>query len=122
MNIAYGIKVTDVNDPYISTAEEVMGGMAQAAVPGNFLVDLLPILKYVPSWIPGAGFKQKGAYWRRVTVDMVEKPFEYVKEALVSSACLTKHLSFVDIWIPTVSGECSVIHSSDDDRGFTRRK
>jgi hypothetical protein len=88
MNIAYGIKVTNVNDPYISNAEEAMSGMAQAAVPGNFLVDLLPILKYVPSWIPGAGFKHKAAYWRRVTVNMVEKPFKHVKQTLVSSMCL----------------------------------
>jgi hypothetical protein len=97
MHIAYGIKVTEADDPYISNAEAALSGLAQAAIPGQFLVDLLPILKYVPSWVPGASFKRKAAYWRRINVNMAEKPFEYVKEALVSSTRFKKHLSSVDI-------------------------
>ena len=83
MNIGYGIAVQETNDPYISVAEEVLDGLAQAGIPGAFLVDLIPILKYVPSWFPGASFQKKAARWREVNHIMAEKPFGYVKEQLV---------------------------------------
>ena len=83
MKIGYGIAIQEANDPYISVAEEVLDGLARAGVPGTFLVDLIPILKYVPSWFPGAGFQKKAARWREVNHIMAEKPFGYVKEQLV---------------------------------------
>jgi hypothetical protein len=85
MNIAYGIKVSETIDPYISNAEEAVSGILQAALPGKFLVDQLPILKYIPIWMRGVGFNRKVAHWRKVNVDMLAKPFEHVKETLVSS-------------------------------------
>ncbi|KAF8884187.1 cytochrome P450 [Infundibulicybe gibba] len=67
MDIAYGIKVEDTNDPYITIAEEAFEGMAATGVVGTFLVDWIPMLKYVPAWMPGAGFQKKAEYWRSVT-------------------------------------------------------
>ncbi|KAF8192945.1 cytochrome P450 [Pholiota molesta] len=52
MNVAYGIKVKDADDPYILNAEEALHGLAEAGIPGTFLVDFLPFLKYVPNWFP----------------------------------------------------------------------
>jgi hypothetical protein len=83
MKIGYGIAVQETNDPYISVADEVLDGLTQAGVPGTFLVDLIPILKYVPSWFPGAGFQKKAARWRESNNTMAEKPFSHVKEQLV---------------------------------------
>ena len=84
MNVAYGISIKNSDDPYISTAEIAVNGFAEAGIPGSFLVDYLPFLKYIPSWMPGAGFKRKATYWARVNEDMLEKPFLYVKDQLVS--------------------------------------
>ena len=61
MKIGYGIAVKESDDPYISIAEVALNGAVEAGVPGAFLVDLVPILKYVPSWFPGAGFQRKAA-------------------------------------------------------------
>ena len=83
MKIGYGIAVRETNDPYISVAEEVLDGLSRAGVPGAFWVDLVPILKYVPSWFPGASFQKKAARWREVNHIMAEKPFSYAKEQLV---------------------------------------
>jgi hypothetical protein len=85
MDVAYGIKVSDTNDPYISTIEESMQGFVEAGTPGRFLVDQLPILKYVPSWMPGTNFKRLAARWRALNVEVLNKPYEHVKESLVSS-------------------------------------
>jgi hypothetical protein len=66
MNVAYGIKVKDSDDPYILNAEEALYGLAEAGIPGTFLVDFLPFLKYVPNWFPGATFKRKADRWNKV--------------------------------------------------------
>jgi hypothetical protein len=33
-----------------------MGAIAELLIPGAFLVDIIPILKHVPEWFPGAKF------------------------------------------------------------------
>ena len=83
MKITYGIDVQESDDPYILRAEESLRGLHEAAIPGAFWVDFLPILKYVPSWFPGAGFQKKAAHWREVNASVIKKPFHYVKEQLV---------------------------------------
>ena len=83
MKIGYGITVQESDDPYVAIAEEALKGVAEAGIPGSFLVDLLPILKYVPSWFPGAGFQRKAARWREAINTMAEKPFRHVQEQLV---------------------------------------
>ena len=83
MKIGYGIVVQESDDPYVAIAEEALNGVAQAGIPGSFWVDLLPILKYVPSWFPGAGFQRKAARWREAINTMAEKPFRHVQEQLV---------------------------------------
>ena len=74
MGVSYGISVKDSDDPYISRAEEALGGLAAAGIPGSFLVDMIPLLKYVPAWFPGASFKRKAAYWKKVNEDVVNLP------------------------------------------------
>ena len=83
MKIGYGIAVQESDDPYISVAEEVFHGVAEAGIPGAFWVDFFPILKYVPSWFPGAGFQKKAAGWREAINTMADKPFRHVQEQLV---------------------------------------
>ncbi|KAF8874761.1 cytochrome P450 [Infundibulicybe gibba] len=78
-SIIYGVKVKEENDPYISIVEQAVGGLSEAGVPGAFLVDFIPILKYVPDWMPGAGFKRKAAHWRDLSFEMAEKPWMLVK-------------------------------------------
>ncbi|KAF9458364.1 cytochrome P450 [Collybia nuda] len=89
MDITYGIKVSDSDDPYLTIAEEALHGMSQAGVPGRFLIDVLPILKYVPSWMPGAGFKRQAARWGELTTEMVQGPFNHVKETLQRGSVVT---------------------------------
>lgn len=42
MNAVYGIRVAEGEDKYILVAEKALEGMAKAAQPGAFLVDLIP--------------------------------------------------------------------------------
>ena len=91
MKIGYGIAVQESDDPYILVAEEAARGAAEVGIPGTFWVDLIPILKYVPSWFPGAGFQRKAARLREGINTMAEKPFRYVQEQLVQVHFLRAH-------------------------------
>ncbi|KAJ6549908.1 cytochrome P450 [Mycena capillaripes] len=83
MDVAYGIDVLPIDDPYIRLAKAALQGLALATLPGAFLVDTIPWLKYVPSWVPGAEFKRKAAYWRKLALDLVEIPFAEAKRRMI---------------------------------------
>lgn len=86
MGVVYGIKIREFDDPYIAAVEESVIAVNAAAVPGSFLVDLIPALKYVPNWFPGAGFKKKAAYWAELNRKVVELPFNHAAEHMASTS------------------------------------
>ncbi|KAF8191472.1 cytochrome P450 [Mycena galopus ATCC 62051] len=84
MSIAYGIDVLPANDPYVEWSDAAVEGLVTAIVPGRFLVDSFPFLKYVPAWFPGAGFQRKAQNWRRLARGMLEKPFAEATQKIAS--------------------------------------
>ncbi|EIN04665.1 cytochrome P450 [Punctularia strigosozonata HHB-11173 SS5] len=80
--VAYGIDVRDENNKFMLKIKEALEGFAEAGVPGTFLVDRLPILKYVPDWFPGAAFKRKAKIWRKQAEEMWGAPFEEAKKLI----------------------------------------
>jgi hypothetical protein len=88
ISIAYGLDVLPEDDPFIAAAEKGVYPLVVAAVPGTFLVDTFPWLKYVPDWMPFAGFKRKAKEWRELTMGMIEKPFEAGKRKFVRKILL----------------------------------
>ncbi len=43
MNVTYGMEISDDDDDYIRVAQIALDGMAKAAHPGAFLVDIFPM-------------------------------------------------------------------------------
>lgn len=88
LDVAYGIKALPTNDPFIDAAERGMDSLAHAMKPGAFLVDTFPILRYIPSWFPGARFQRFAKSSKILADGMVERPFAALKQAIVSSQFL----------------------------------
>ncbi|KAJ3818173.1 cytochrome P450 [Lentinula raphanica] len=82
--IAYGIHIKHKDDPNIVAAEKMMAVLSAAGIPGAFLVDVFPILKYVPYWFPGASFKRKAREWNGIQSATVTPPFMEVKQAMAN--------------------------------------
>ncbi|KII85530.1 hypothetical protein PLICRDRAFT_178586 [Plicaturopsis crispa FD-325 SS-3] len=82
MKISYGIDVSERNDRYITMAEEAADSVVKAGMPGTYWVDIMPFLKHVPAWVPGAGFQRKAAQWKEVVDEFQDRPYRNVKDAL----------------------------------------
>jgi hypothetical protein len=89
LKVTYGYTVADEDDSYVALATAAMRTFSQAIVFGTFLVDYLPMLKYVPSWMPGASFKRKAREWRHFSRQMLESQFKIVKQNMVSAGQVT---------------------------------
>ena len=81
--MTYSINIQPYDDPYIMNAEKAGKATAQLLVPGAFFVDIIPILKYVPEWFPGANFHGKAAVLRKHADTIRNKTFTATKELMV---------------------------------------
>jgi len=84
LSLAYDLPIKKEGDPYVALAEEAINSLALAVIPGKFLVDLIPILKYVPSWMPGAGFKRKAKEWHQLQERFRNEPYDFTVRKMVS--------------------------------------
>ncbi|KAF9066413.1 cytochrome P450 [Rhodocollybia butyracea] len=82
-DITYGIQGEEAQ-PFIKTAIEAVETITIATTPGAFAVDQISILKYVPEWFPGAGFKRKAREWNLLRTKMTEDPFRVTKERMAA--------------------------------------
>ncbi|EKM54962.1 uncharacterized protein PHACADRAFT_255217 [Phanerochaete carnosa HHB-10118-sp] len=76
---AYGVKTKNHDDPLIATVEHGVEAAVAAMSPGQFLVDILPIMKYIPAWFPGAEFQRKAKVWRKSVHKLLHVPFTLAK-------------------------------------------
>ena len=85
LKLVYGMNIHEDDDSdYAKIIEIVAAAIVEAGNPGTFLVDLLPFMKFIPAWFPGAGWKRKANYWRKVGEYFVNTPWNTVKEQLVA--------------------------------------
>lgn len=53
--------------------------------PGAFPAEYLPLLRYIPSWMPGGRFRKQAAVWKKTMSDLGDVPHEWVKSQMVCS-------------------------------------
>lgn len=81
MSLIYGVDEGPIRDRYVAMAEDALSGLVEAGNIGKFLVDFLPILRFVPSWCPGASFQRQAQMWRQMARDMIEIPYKDFQQA-----------------------------------------
>ncbi|KAF8841329.1 cytochrome P450 [Paxillus ammoniavirescens] len=88
LRISHGYVTKEGDDPLVELAHTANSQASMANKPGAYYVDVFPLLKYVPSWLPGAGFKRKAKEYAAVLHDLVENPHSYVKSQLAAGTAL----------------------------------
>ncbi|KDQ22138.1 hypothetical protein PLEOSDRAFT_36328 [Pleurotus ostreatus PC15] len=80
----YGLDVQGKDDYYITLADKALKYLDVSFV-GNYLVDIFPILKHVPRWMPGASFQTTGENAIRALNLLIEVPYSETCKLLVSA-------------------------------------
>ncbi|KAI0926827.1 hypothetical protein AcV5_007515 [Taiwanofungus camphoratus] len=88
MNILYGHQVPQEGDKYVGLAANALQTMAYAGIFGTYLVDYVPLLKHIPTWMPGASFKRKALEWRKFSDALSNEPFDEVKKGIASGTAV----------------------------------
>ncbi|QRV86904.1 cytochrome P450 family protein [Ceratobasidium sp. AG-Ba] len=82
LSAVYGYEVTSADDPLVKIVETAVAHLSEAGIPGNFYVNVIPWLRFFPSWFPGTGWKQTAEQWRAEMDEMVNVPFDWAKEQI----------------------------------------
>ncbi|KAJ2922909.1 hypothetical protein H1R20_g14169, partial [Candolleomyces eurysporus] len=86
LRISHGYKIQEKEDPFVKLADEATEQFSLSTAPGGFLVNLVPQLKHIPEWFPGAGFQRTAKAWGSTLRAMVDGPHRFVKDQMASGS------------------------------------
>ncbi|KAL7280097.1 hypothetical protein ACG7TL_006512 [Trametes sanguinea] len=96
MKSIYGADVIDMEDKRIAIIEEVFLGLRECTISTQFLLEFLPILRYLPFWTPWIGKHMKAlAASKEPSRHMIEDEFDEAKARIEQShegSCLVSQL------------------------------
>ncbi|KAJ7266905.1 cytochrome P450 [Mycena haematopus] len=86
LEISFGLQVQPSGqpDPFIAAATQAVEAMTETGLFGTYLVDFLPILKFVPAWFPYATFRRQANKWRKSSDIAAHVPFNLLKNQMVT--------------------------------------
>ncbi|CAE6398389.1 unnamed protein product [Rhizoctonia solani] len=84
LSAVYGYEVTSADDPFVKIVEIAVDHLCDAAIPGNFLVNVMPWLRHIPDWFPGTRWKQDVKAWSKEKDEMVDVPYDWTKKQIAS--------------------------------------
>jgi cytochrome P450 len=103
LSVVYGYEPTPHEDKFLALAEECVNLLSNEIASGGGIwpVDIFPSLQYLPTWFPGAGFKLKAMKWKAKMEEFVDRPYEFVKNSVVSeSSAVWNPFSVINILFP----------------------
>ncbi|KAJ7909964.1 cytochrome P450 [Mycena leptocephala] len=77
-DISHGYTVAKEDDPLMLLAQKADHEFATAILPGRYLCDLFPFLRFIPDWM--AGFKQEAKRFRKTMEALRDQPYAMVKD------------------------------------------
>ncbi|KAF9807676.1 hypothetical protein IEO21_08134 [Rhodonia placenta] len=92
MLVTYGYAVKGTEDVFVEGAIEIMENLSLGETPGIWLVDMIPQLKYIPSWMPGLTFLNTAKAWRKLLDATNTMLYQWSKEHSVNGTARLPNL------------------------------
>ncbi|KAJ3799877.1 cytochrome P450 [Lentinula aff. detonsa] len=92
LSLIFGITLDGTNQHYITTTMDCVNRIAGNVLPGSRIVDFLPFLKYLPSWVP---FKRDAKQLNALVNDAFGSPFEDAKRRMASGSTASSFVSLI---------------------------
>ncbi|KAH9856473.1 CyP450 monooxygenase [Lenzites betulinus] len=99
--VVYGIEVTGADDKYAKLGEEALEATSPShmLVPGKYLVEVFPFMKYIPAWMPGAHFPRDVAVAKKALDKLRDVPWAHtlaeIREGTATPSITTKLMEHV---------------------------
>ncbi|KAF8209614.1 cytochrome P450 [Mycena galopus ATCC 62051] len=95
LRIAYGYQLREGSerDVLLEMFATTGQNFSRSTAPAAFLVDIIPILRYWPEWLPGGGFHTIARLWSNQLHETVDAGFGYVKNQMAAGAAETSFTS-----------------------------
>lgn len=86
LSTTYGIDILEEDDPNMLVARRAQRIIGESLAAGSKLVDMMPLLKHLPAWFPGASFQKIAAEARLHVHRLREGIFEQAHQKWVSAS------------------------------------
>lgn len=94
LKTTYGYTVEpEKSDALVEQVEKMMKEFSLAATPLAWTVDLIPILRYLPEWLPGASFKKISRAWKKSVEGTAYMPYQFVQRKMAASCHRQSYVS-----------------------------
>ncbi|KAF8188654.1 putative monooxygenase [Pholiota molesta] len=103
IRVTYGYYIESPDDHMLKAGLIGITNFSHTTVPGNYMVDFIPALKYLPAWMPGAGFLKEAEEMRVQLLEAVDNPYEWCKDNLSTGKTLMPN--FCGTIIQALEGE-----------------
>ena len=82
--------MTSADDAFLTIATKCANLLInEIGNPGSiWVVDVVPALRHLPSWLPGMSWKRKAKVWKAQMEEMVNGPFEFAQDAVRKGTAL----------------------------------
>jgi cytochrome P450 len=82
MSLTYGYDLKGNDDPMIAAPVQATELLSRLILPGAVLVNHLPFLRHIPSWVPWFNYESLAQRGRELGARVMNEPFNFVKNAL----------------------------------------
>ncbi|KAI8628042.1 cytochrome P450 oxidoreductase OrdA-like protein [Xylariaceae sp. FL1651] len=94
LTMTYGYTINPHKpDPLVQLADTTLEQFSASTVAGRWLVDVIPALRYIPDWMPGAGFKRTAKNWRAKLIEITETPIRFTEKLMAEGNCRKSYVT-----------------------------
>ncbi|KAL5498334.1 hypothetical protein ACEPAH_2476 [Sanghuangporus vaninii] len=94
--VTFGHEMKSVDgDEYIALVKKTTKMTTDSGSPGGTIIDLFPILRHLPTWLPGSGLKRHALATAQLVAEVMEMPLRELKEKRANGQaphCYVNHL------------------------------
>ncbi|PWY82348.1 flavonoid 3-hydroxylase [Aspergillus eucalypticola CBS 122712] len=94
LRIGYGYTIEPhARDPLVDLVDKAMDDFSQVVLPGAWLVNFVPFLKYLPTWFPGGKENETAKEYKDRLAIMHDKTYDFVKNQMAKGTHQASYVS-----------------------------
>ncbi|KAF8912670.1 cytochrome P450 [Mucidula mucida] len=91
--LVYGYHVSPHDDEYVKIADNSLRSAGWAMFPGNYAIDYLPILRYLPAWVPFTASQREVEIASNDALILLNVPYESTTKAMSEGRAETSFIT-----------------------------